>query len=96
MALFSAVRLVCMRIMTRSRMMSYRDYMATYIRDLREIHPHILEHRTIHHMSLHIYDFLELFGPVRSWWCFPFERLIGMLQRQLHNHKFGEFNMVSI
>ncbi|KAF8588137.1 hypothetical protein K439DRAFT_1645631 [Ramaria rubella] len=79
MSLFSATRL------------SYHDYIATYVRDLKEIHPHILEHRTIHHMALHIYDFLALFGPVRSWWCFPFECLIGMLQQLPHNHKFSQF-----
>ena len=42
-----------------------------------------------YHISLHIYDFLLLLGPVRSWWCYPFERLIGKLQRMLHNHRYG-------
>ncbi|KAE9382827.1 hypothetical protein BT96DRAFT_845020 [Gymnopus androsaceus JB14] len=32
-------------------------------------------------LGQHIYDFLLLFGPVISWWCFPFERLIGALQK---------------
>ncbi|KAF8572647.1 hypothetical protein K439DRAFT_1377958, partial [Ramaria rubella] len=70
-------------------MSSYHSYMATYIKDLKEIHPTI-KHTTSHHMALHIYDFLGLFGPVHSWWCFPFERLIGILQRQPSNHKFGK------
>jgi hypothetical protein len=43
------------------------------------------------HMGLHIYDFLLLFGPVYSWWCFSFECLLGMLQCILNNHKFGLF-----
>ncbi|KAG2079398.1 uncharacterized protein F5147DRAFT_785098 [Suillus discolor] len=34
-------------------------------------------HRTNGHMALHMWDYLQLFGPVRSWWCFPYERLIG-------------------
>ena len=88
MALFSAVRLVCMRTMNQSRMTAYRDYMVRYIRDLHVVHPDA-PYKTSHHMALHIYDFLELFGPVHSWWCFPFERLIGLLQRQPSNHKFG-------
>ncbi|KAF9236389.1 hypothetical protein BU15DRAFT_31319, partial [Melanogaster broomeanus] len=33
------------------------------------------------HMACHIYNYLVLFGPVWSWWCFPFERLIGQLQQ---------------
>ena len=41
-------------------------------------------------MVLHIYDFLRLFGPVHSWWCFPFEWLIGQLQWLPTNHRFGE------
>jgi hypothetical protein len=89
MALFSAVHLVCMQTMTKARMLSYRTYIARYIRDLKKIHPRA-SNKTSHHMVLHIYDFLELFGPVCSWWCFPFERLIGILQRQPKNHKFGE------
>ena len=41
-------------------------------------------------MACHIYDYLKLFGPVQSWWCFPFECLIGHLQRLPLNDKFGE------
>ncbi|KAF8579307.1 hypothetical protein K439DRAFT_1620668 [Ramaria rubella] len=87
--LFSTVHLVCMRTMTKARMSSYHSYMATYTKDLKEIHPTI-KHTTSHHMALHIYDFLGPFGPEHSWWCFPFEHLIGILQRQPSNHKFGE------
>ncbi|KAI9464872.1 hypothetical protein HD554DRAFT_2026214, partial [Boletus coccyginus] len=43
-----------------------------------------------HHASFHIYDYLVLFGPVHSWWTFPFEQLIGVLQRLPNNHKSGE------
>ena len=27
-------------------------------------------------MALHLPDYLLLYGPVHSWWTFPFERLI--------------------
>ncbi|KAF8583264.1 hypothetical protein K439DRAFT_1349123 [Ramaria rubella] len=94
MTLFSAVHLVCMRTMTKACMSSYHSYMATYIKDLKEIHPTI-NHTTSHHMALHIYNFLGPFSPVHSWWCFPFERLIGILQQQPSNHKFGK-NMASL
>ncbi|KAG2059963.1 hypothetical protein BDR06DRAFT_979690 [Suillus hirtellus] len=45
-------------------------------------------HRTNGHMALHVWDYLQLFGPVRSWWCFPYEHLIGQLQQLPNNHIF--------
>lgn len=88
MWLVSAVIIVCHRSMSPSRAAAYLDYITRYVRALKEIHPDA-EHQSIHHMAIHIYDFLHLFGPTRSWWAFPFERLIGHLQRLPHNHKFG-------
>jgi hypothetical protein len=41
-------------------------------------------------MSLHIPEFLLLFGPVHSWWTFPFERMIGSIQRMPSNGKIGK------
>ncbi|KAJ3764534.1 hypothetical protein FB446DRAFT_796067 [Lentinula raphanica] len=43
-----------------------------------------------HHLSLHIYDFMEEFSGVRHWWSMPFESLGGKLQRIRTNHKAGE------
>ncbi|KAF8574710.1 hypothetical protein K439DRAFT_1649726 [Ramaria rubella] len=82
MSLFSAT-------MTKARILSYRTYISRYVKDLKAIHPGV-EHTTSHHMAIHIYEFLGLFGPIRSWWCFPFKYLIGILQCQPSNHKFGE------
>ncbi|KAJ6484909.1 hypothetical protein C8R45DRAFT_829718 [Mycena sanguinolenta] len=43
------------------------------------------------HAAFHIYDFILLFGPVVDWWCFPFERLIGTLQKiNTNDHVGGE------
>jgi hypothetical protein len=75
--------------MTPIRATSFRSHIVAWINDLKKLHPHA-NHHTYHHLAVHIYDFLLLFGPVQSWWCFPFERLIGLLQRLPHNHKFGE------
>lgn len=88
MLLVSAVSLACMRVMTPSRSAAYLEYMTQYIRDYLIIHVDI-KARPNMHMAMHIPHFLHLFGPVRSWWCFPFERLIGQIQRLLSNHKFG-------
>jgi hypothetical protein len=92
MALFSATRLACLRTMTHARREAYRTCMIRYIQTLSsELYGEENLIRPNHHMALHIYDFLKLFGPVRGWWCFPFERLIGLLQRLPINHKFGDF-----
>jgi len=58
---------------------------------LYELHPHTAAHRKRPnvHAAFHIYDFLLLFGPVMSWWTFPFEHLIGVLQRINTNNKIG-------
>lgn len=89
MDLFSSIRLACARTMTKTRAAAYRTYLASYVSRLGALHPD--EHaRPNHHAAFHIYDFLFLFGPVRSWWCFPFERLIGILQRLPSNHKPGK------
>jgi len=89
MHLFSAVRLACFRTMTKTRRVAYRKHIIAYIDGLSTIHNGVaLRPKT--HMAIHIFDFLSLFGPTRSWWCFPFERLIGVLQRLPHNHRLGE------
>lgn len=89
MALVSAVCLVCRRSVSDSRATAYRENIAYYIGGISKLYPHI-NHRPNHHAAFHIYDFMRLFGPVHSWWCFPFERVIGILQRIPSNHKFGE------
>jgi len=89
MNLVCAVSLVCMRTMTTTRMELYRIFITSWVSKLKIFHPEAKD-RVNFHMAIHIYDFLKLFGPVRSWWCFPFERLIGQLQRLPHNHKFGK------
>ncbi|HEV7738573.1 MAG TPA: hypothetical protein VGO47_14530 [Chlamydiales bacterium] len=88
MDLFCATRIIFLRTMTPGRMEAYRDCIIRYISQLKEVHPNA-PYKASHHLSLHLYDFLKSFGPVRSWWTFPFERLIGILQHSPHNHKSG-------
>lgn len=89
MSLVCAFLMACKRTLTKDRALSYRKHITSYVGGLTTLRPD-LEHNSIHHMAFHIYDFLLLFGPVYSWWCFPFERLIGLLQRIPQNHRFGE------
>ncbi|CAK5269520.1 unnamed protein product [Mycena citricolor] len=91
MALFSAVILVCRYTMTPSRASKYRSFLRQWVDGLAANHPHTRAHamRPNVHMAFHIYDFLILFGPVISWWTFPFERLIGFLQKINTNDHIG-------
>lgn len=89
MALFSAISLVCRRTMTRTRAEAYRTCLATWVTELNILYPTLSVDRPNIHMAFHIFDFLHLFGPVHSWWSFPFERLVGILQRLPINHKSG-------
>ncbi|KAJ7441261.1 hypothetical protein FB451DRAFT_1058265 [Mycena latifolia] len=65
--------------------------MKDWVDGLNKHHPHTADHgrKTNIHAAFHIYDFLLLFGPIISWWCFPFERLIGILQRINTNDQIG-------
>jgi len=89
MDLVCAVSIACLRTMTLDQMDAYLQYLKFWVSGLKDLHPssnHIING----HMAFHIYDFLQLFGPAQSWWCFPFEWLIGHLQHITHNHKHGE------
>lgn len=90
MALFQAVTIVCRYTMNQERVKMYRNFMKDWVDGL-YLHPHTKKHakRANIHASLHLYDFLLLFGPVISWWTFPFERLIGTLQKINTNNNVG-------
>ena len=64
--------------------------MQAYLNNIKRLFPEY-KLRPNHHMALHLHGYLRLFGPVHAWWTFPFERVIGMLQRTPHNSKIGMF-----
>jgi hypothetical protein len=90
MILCIATQLTCSRTMTPNHNQLIRRCLSTYVEQLKTLYPRFAP-RPNHHMAQHIPDFLDDFGPVHSWWCFPFENLIGVLQRLPHNHKSGEY-----
>ncbi|KAK7467556.1 hypothetical protein VKT23_004609 [Stygiomarasmius scandens] len=77
--------------MNMRRISSYRKHLKYWVDHLHKLYPHTEEHRERPniHAAGHIYDFLVEFGPMLSWWCFPFERLIGTLQRLNTNEHIG-------
>ena len=88
MALSAVATLACYRTTTHQRAKDFREALREHVEGIKTLFPGFL--LPSHHLAFHISDFLLLFGPAKSWWCFPFERLIGQLQRQPHNHRFGE------
>jgi hypothetical protein len=70
----------------------YGKYMNAYLECIRDVFPgHSF--RPNHHACLHLHEFLLRYGPMHGWWMFPFERIIGGLQKTNTNHKIGEHRM---
>jgi hypothetical protein len=88
LSLISAVIIASSRTTSRENADLYLHHMQSYLKGLREVFP---QYRFLpnQHMALHLAEYLKLYGPVHSWWTFPFERLIGMLQRIPNNFQNG-------
>ena len=92
MSLVSAVYMACSRMMTIERATTYRSCIANYVGNLKHLYPAV-PLRPNHHAAFYIFDYLVLFGPVHSWWTFPFKQLIGVLQHLPNNHKSGMLSL---
>ncbi|KAF8802347.1 hypothetical protein BYT27DRAFT_7112567 [Phlegmacium glaucopus] len=89
MSLLSAVTIASSHSMSLALANSYLQHMQAYFTGLKTLFPEYGFHPN-HHLALHLHQYLLLFGPVHAWWTFPFERMIGMLQRIPTNGKIGE------
>ncbi|TEB38597.1 hypothetical protein FA13DRAFT_1620063 [Coprinellus micaceus] len=84
-----AIRYATSHRSTPRHLEKYLNYMQKYLQTVLDLHPSgkLLPN---HHNALHLPKFMEYFGPIHGWWMFPFERLIGLLQKHKTNFKFGE------
>ncbi|KAJ3500743.1 hypothetical protein NLJ89_g9653 [Agrocybe chaxingu] len=89
MSLLCAVIIATSHTMSQANADAYLMHMHNYIISVKRLFP-TYKFCPNHHMALHIHEFLIRFGPVHAWWTFPFERLIGMLQRMPSSGKIGE------
>lgn len=91
MALFQAVTIICRYTMNLDRAITYRNLLKKWVDGLYSVHPHtqMLKKRPNVHAVFHLYEFVISFGPVIGWWCFPFEHLIGSLQKIKTNDHVG-------
>lgn len=87
-SLLSAVSIATSRKTSRQHADMYTQHMQAYLNGIKLLFP-TFKFVPNHHMALHLPDYLLLYGPVHSWWAFPFERMIGMLQRISTNYKEG-------
>jgi hypothetical protein len=94
-----SLQLVCAIIVATSESTSrahagrYLELTTAYLEGVKSLFPGYHIHPN-HHMAMHLHEYLILYGPVHAWWTFPFERLIGMLQRSPTNGRIGERSRV--
>ncbi|KAL5497965.1 hypothetical protein ACEPAH_2896 [Sanghuangporus vaninii] len=89
MDLVQAVTVLFKKSTSERETTAYKQYIRKYVMSLPSIYPNVRSVPNMH-MAKHIAEFLPLFGSVYSWWSFPFERLIGVLQSLSINNKLGE------
>lgn len=90
MSLVQVITLACYRVTSEYRAKAIGLHLKDYLSGIHRLFPEV-DGSTNQHMSLHLPVFIRLFGPVHSWWTYPFERLIGVLQHLPTNHKFGQY-----
>ena len=88
--LATAIRWATSHRMSDTHIEEYTKTMKNYLKTLKELRPS-QRFRPNHINALLVGDYLRLYGPVRSWWMFPFERVIGELQRISTNNKPGQW-----
>ena len=90
LSLLSAVSIACSRVTFTKHADAYLQHMQSYLEGLKELFPDY-KFRPNHHMALHLHEYIRFYGPVHAWWTFPFERVIGMLQRISTNYQPGKY-----
>ncbi|EFP80095.1 uncharacterized protein PGTG_05320 [Puccinia graminis f. sp. tritici CRL 75-36-700-3] len=88
--LVSMVNIALKRTMTSDQIAQYCLYNRAYLESTLKLFPD-LPLTTNHHMSTHIAEGLERYGPVRASWSFPFERFMGQVVKSCHNNRIGVF-----
>ncbi|TFK79920.1 hypothetical protein K466DRAFT_579069 [Polyporus arcularius HHB13444] len=92
--LVRAADLATRRTMDVARAEKFDTYMMRYLSGLVDTFKHPLVPN--HHLSLHLRECLELFGPVHAWWAFPFERFNGILQHLNTNSRTNDMPLTFI
>lgn len=95
LSLLSAVAIALSHTTSYSHADAMQQHLLDYLHGLKELFPSY-KFRPNHHMALHLPEYIKLYGPVHSWWAFPHERVIGMLQHISTNYKTGMCDSFSV
>lgn len=87
--LVSLVNLALKRSISKAHIDRYRVHVQHYLEGSLALFGHC-SLAPNHHMAIHLAECLERFGPVRAWWSFPFERLMGSILKSCHNNHVGK------
>jgi hypothetical protein len=93
MHLFTALKFATSESTSPLHAQNYQLYLQHYLQFLIQGG---WQYRPNHHAALHVSELLMHFGPIRGWWMFPFERIIGRLQRVNTNSILGESRHILI
>ncbi|CAH7674686.1 hypothetical protein PPACK8108_LOCUS9608 [Phakopsora pachyrhizi] len=84
----SLVRCALKRKITAETTKSYRSHLLAYLSSSLTLFPHATLAPN-HHMAIHLAESMENFGPVRAWWSFSMERLMGESLKASVNNRIG-------
>jgi hypothetical protein len=87
--LVSAVNLALKRSTSEERIKNYSYHIKEYLASCLVIFPDC-QLAPNHHMAMHLDEGLSGLGPVRAWWSFPMERLMGQVLHASHNNRLGK------
>lgn len=90
MQLATATKVATMRSITNEMIQIYKDNMLSYLCGVVDLFPGVALVPN-QHLSLHLPELLEDFGPTHSWRTFPIERFNFLLQQTNTNRKFGTY-----
>ncbi|CAH7677102.1 hypothetical protein PPACK8108_LOCUS25740, partial [Phakopsora pachyrhizi] len=82
------VNLALKRTMNTEKVVKYRHHTLEYLKSCLILFPDVTLAPN-HHMSVHLADCLEKFGPSRAWWSFSMERLMGKVLKASHNNRLA-------
>jgi len=68
--LYAGVRLLATRTITLRQAQMGQEFLAHFCRMLVTLRVSLVIN---HHLSLHFYNMIYLFGPIYAWWLFAFE-----------------------
>jgi Domain of unknown function (DUF4218) len=95
LALSILVNIVCSRSASTYGSELYQNTLKYYLDLITMLYPS--ESLVIsHHLAVHLPTYMELHGPCHTHWAFPYERLIGRLQKVKHNSRIGKDSRIGV